>query len=99
MNTETQMVMFLSKKLHISEWSVIACSVFYNAGKYWLSKVFKEDVDEEYDKYIHGIYSRNVEDFCLDYLANRIPPNLLVNALHKQCDKSKTQVIKVRHGK
>ncbi len=97
MDANVQMVMLISKRMNVTEWLVVACGLFYNSGKYWDMSISKEKVEAEYQKYIKGHVSTKLQDFCIDYLANRIPPNLFSNALlFQNDDRKKTQAIKVK---
>ena len=96
---DTQIVMLTAKALNVQEVTVVGLAIFYNSGKYFLKELKREDLDYEYDGYIKGIVSEDLGNFCLDYLAGRIPPNLLMNALRIQHDSKKTQPIKFRKGK
>ena len=99
MDIKVGMVMLTAKVLNVQEMTVIGLSLFYNSGRYFEPVLLRDDLEEEYDKYLHGTVSQAVEDFCIDYLSGRIPPNLLMNALEIQYNKKKTQRIKVRKGK
>jgi hypothetical protein len=100
MKAKVQMVMLCAKKLQVTEWIVVACAIFYNSGKGFVSTLNRDDVEEMYQRYLKdGFVSQRLEDFCLDYLSDRIPPNLLINALNKQNDNARTQQMNVRKKK
>lgn len=74
------MVMACAKLMNVTEETVVGCSLIYNSG-FWKKVIDKEDFMCSNNEYLNGYVSTILEDFCLDYMSGRIPPNLLVNAL------------------
>jgi len=99
MKEKIQMVMLTAKALGVQEITVVGLSIFYNSGKYFRSDLDREELDEEYARYLRDVVSPELEWFCLDYLSGRISENRLMTALQMQHDRTKTQKIPVRKGK
>ena len=99
MNAKCQMVMLTAKALNVQEITVIGLDIFYNSGKYFRKDLDREELEEEYARYLRDVVSPELEDFVLDYLSGRISENRLMTALQMQHDRTKTQKIPVRKGK
>ena len=66
--------------LHISEWTLVAISAFYNSGK-WRRAVDQDYVLEMWEDYEHGSVHPLTVDFALDILAGRMHPNWMMNKI------------------
>jgi hypothetical protein len=88
-----QMVMLTSKYMHVTEETVVGCSIIYNSTK-WRADVMRWELDCMYQEYLRGDVSTVLSDFCLDMLAGRIPLNKLMTALSKLTPPSKTKTKK-----
>ena len=99
MDARISMVKLAAKTLGVQEVTVVGLSIFYNSGKYFRKDLDREELEEEYARYLRDVVSPELEWFCLDLLAGRIPENKLMTALQMQHDRTKTQKIPVRKGK
>lgn len=93
MKPSIQLVMITAKAMNVSEETVVGCAIIYNGGK-WRRHLTRDELDLEYKEYCDGCVSDLVQDFCLDWMSGKIPPNLLNNELTLLANKAKTQRIK-----
>lgn len=82
------MVMLASKAMgtfkgvEVTEWSVLMFGVFYHSGR-WNVNATHKMVKREWRMYERGIVSEDTENFCIDFLSGRLPPNRLATAYNQ----------------